>query len=96
MKNASPGTFLVITRCVSVFACNVGSGHDVTIKNLTEIIAKIVDYKGEIVGDHTKPDGSYKKLLDTTKLAKFGRTYSVELDIGLKLAYAEFLTSERL
>ena len=51
---------------------NIGTGKEVKIKELAEIICKIVNYKGELVFDTTKPDGTPRKLLDTTKMSKLG------------------------
>ena len=50
---------------------NIGTGIDLTIKELAELIQQITDYKGEIVWDHSKPDGTYKKQLDITRLKEF-------------------------
>lgn len=70
---------------------NVGSGVDCSIRELTEIVAKIVGYRGEIVWDKSKPDGSPRKLMDVSRLKKLGWTSSVTLDEGLLLAYDDFL-----
>ncbi|MBQ9122655.1 MAG: GDP-L-fucose synthase [Lachnospiraceae bacterium] len=70
---------------------NVGTGKELSIKELTELVAKVVGYEGEIFWDSTKPDGTPRKLLDVSKLKKLGWKYSVELEEGIKLAYADFL-----
>ena len=51
---------------------NVGTGVDISIKNLAEMIASITSYKGEIIWDKNKPDGTYQKLLDVAKLKNLG------------------------
>jgi len=70
---------------------NVGSGTDVTIKKLAEIIQKVVGYKGEVVWDSKKPDGTPRKLMDTSKLKEFGWEYSTELKEGIEKTYDWFL-----
>lgn len=70
---------------------NVGSGVDFTIRELTELVAKVVGYHGEIVWDRSKPDGTPRKLLDVRKLKKLGWSASVDLELGLTKAYSSFL-----
>jgi GDP-L-fucose synthase len=66
---------------------NVGSGEDVSIKVLAEIIQDISDFKGKVVFDQTKPDGTLKKLLDNTRIAKLGWKPKVALREGIKKTY---------
>lgn len=70
---------------------NIGSGNEISIKNLTEMIAKVVGYNGVIVWDKTKPDGTKRKLLDTTVLENFGWKAKVDLELGLNKTYSEYL-----
>ncbi len=70
---------------------NVGYGYDITIKELAEAIGKTVGYQGEIQFDSSKPDGTPRKLMDSSRLNKLGWKASVSLDEGLKLAYEDFL-----
>ena len=70
---------------------NVGTGKELSIKELTELVAKVVGYEGEIQWDSTKPDGTPRKLLDVSKLENLGWKYTVELEEGVKLAYQDFL-----
>ena len=70
---------------------NVGTGKELTIKELTELVAEIVGYEGEIKWDPTKPDGTPRKLLDVTKLKNLGWTYKTELPDGIRMAYDDFL-----
>ena len=72
---------------------NVGTGKELTIKELTELVAKVVGYEGEIKWDETKPDGTPRKLLDVSKLEKLGWKYKVELEDGIRLSYEDFLHS---
>ncbi|MBF0622424.1 MAG: GDP-L-fucose synthase [Magnetococcales bacterium] len=69
---------------------NVGSGSDITIKELAEIIADVVGYTGEIVFDRSKPDGTPRKLMDSTRLTDTGWQAEVGLRDGLARAYNDF------
>lgn len=70
---------------------NAGTGKELTIRELTELVAKVVGYKGEIRWDESRPNGTPRKLLDVSKATQLGWTYHTELEDGLKLAYADFL-----
>ena len=70
---------------------NVGSGEGITIKELALTIAKVIGYEGAIKFDPTKPDGTPRKLMDSTRLNNLGWQASVSLEEGLKLAYNDFL-----
>ena len=72
---------------------NLGSGKELTIKELTELVAEVVGYKGEIKWDTTKPNGTPRKLLDVSKLESLGWKYKTELPEGIKLAYEDFLNN---
>jgi len=72
---------------------NVGSGIEVSIKELTEKIAKVVGFRGHIVWDSSKPDGAPRKLMNSQKLESLGWTASRELTDGLKDTYQAFLAS---
>ena len=70
---------------------NAGTGKELTIKELTELVAKVVGYKGAILWDTTKPNGTPRKLLDVSKATALGWTYKTELEDGIRLAYDDFL-----
>ena len=70
---------------------NVGTGKDVTIKDIAEIIKQVVGYKGKLIFDTTKPDGAPKKLINVTRLKNMGWKYSVDLESGLKETYKWYL-----
>ena len=72
---------------------NAGTGKEITIKNLSELVAKIVGYEGKIEWDTTKPNGTPRKLLDVSKAEKLGWKYQTELEDGIKLAYEDFLNN---
>ncbi len=70
---------------------NVGSGIEVSIKELAETVKDVVGYQGKLTFDLTKPDGTPRKLLDVSKLHRMGWKHQVELKDGITLAYADFL-----
>jgi len=73
---------------------NVGSGKELTIKQLAETIAKVTNYQGTIEFDTAKPDGSPRKLMDSTRLNNLGWEAKISLEEGLKLAYSEYCKQE--
>ena len=70
---------------------NVGSGKDVTIKDLAKTIQKVVGHQGEIIWDSSKPDGTPRKLMDVSKMKAIGWTYTTELEDGIQKTYDWFL-----
>ena len=72
---------------------NLGTGNELTIKELTELVAKVIGYTGEIRWDSSKPDGTPRKLLDVSKLESLGWHYKTELEDGIRLSYQDFLTN---
>lgn len=74
---------------------NAGTGKELSIRELAEIVASIVGYTGEILWDTTKPNGTPRKLLDVSKAEKLGWRYNTELEDGIRLAYQDFLTHSR-
>ena len=70
---------------------NVGTGRDITIKALAEMVQKVVGHKGAITWDNTKPDGTPKKLMDSSKINDIGWKSSIDLEKGIKTTYKWFL-----
>ncbi len=70
---------------------NAGSGKELTIKELTELVAKVVGYTGRIEWDTSKPNGTPRKLLDVSKAKKLRWSYNTVLEDGIRLAYDDFL-----
>jgi GDP-L-fucose synthase len=70
---------------------NVGYGRDITIKELAEFVRRVVGYSGQIAWDKTKPDGTPRKLLDSSRLFAMGWKPQVDLETGIRLAYEDFL-----
>ncbi len=73
---------------------NVGSGSEVSIRQLAETIADIVGFQGEVKWDTTKPNGTPRKLMDSSRLFNLGWKPKIGLDEGIRLAYADFLSRE--
>ena len=72
---------------------NAGTGKELTIRELTELVAKVVGYSGEIRWDPSRPNGTPRKLLDVSKATALGWTYKTELEDGIRLAYDDFLNN---
>lgn len=72
---------------------NAGTGKEISIKELTDIVARVVGYEGKISWDTSKPNGTPRKLLDVSKAKSLGWTYKTELEDGIRLAYEDFLNN---
>ncbi|MBD5192891.1 MAG: GDP-L-fucose synthase [Bacteroidales bacterium] len=72
---------------------NAGTGKELSIKQLTELVAETVGYTGRILWDTTRPNGTPRKLLDVSKATRLGWTYRTELREGIALAYNDFLSN---
>ena len=72
---------------------NAGTGKEITIKGLTELVAKVVGYEGAILWDTSKPNGTPRKLLDVSKSAAMGWKAQTSLEEGIRLAYEDFLNN---
>jgi GDP-L-fucose synthase len=70
---------------------NIGSGEEISIAELAQLVKKIVGYEGKLVFDHTKPDGTPRKLLDVSKLHTLGWKHKTLLEEGIKIAYQDFV-----
>lgn len=84
---------LLMNRYSGSGTVNAGTGREVTIRELTETVAKVVGYTGEVRWDTSRPNGTPRKLLDVSKAASLGWRYRTELEDGIRLAYADFLSS---
>ena len=73
---------------------NIGSGTDLTIKDLALLIKDIIGYTGEIKLDATKPDGTPRKLMDVSYLHSLGWKHKIELPEGIKMVYEDFRKKE--
>lgn len=72
---------------------NAGSGKEISIRELAEMVARVVGYGGEIRWDTSKPNGTPRKLLDVSKAAALGWRYKTELEDGIRFAYQDFLNN---
>ncbi|HXR49083.1 MAG TPA: GDP-L-fucose synthase [Candidatus Limnocylindrales bacterium] len=74
---------------------NVGSGGEITIRELSELVKRIVGFPGGIVWDESKPDGTPRKLMDSSRLFALGWKPRVDLETGIRLAYEDFLATRQ-
>jgi GDP-L-fucose synthase len=74
---------------------NIGTGEDVEIRELAQIIKEVVGYEGKIVNDLSKPDGTPRKLLDVSKLHDAGWKHRVELEEGIRRVYEWYVENEK-
>ena len=72
---------------------NAGTGKELSIRELTELVAKVIGYEGKILWDTTKPNGTPRKLLDVSKATALGWTYKTELEEGIRLSYEDFMNN---
>lgn len=73
---------------------NVGSGEDISIQELAQLIATVIGYDGDIVFDHSRPDGAMRKLMDSQLLGKLGWHAKIDLKDGLVIAYEDYLSRQ--
>jgi len=73
---------------------NAGSGTEISIRELSELVRRIIGFPGEIVWDPSKPDGTPRKLMDTSRLFALGWRPKVNLETGIRLAYEDFLARQ--
>ncbi len=74
---------------------NVGTGTELTIKELAETVKAVVGFKGKLIFDLTKPDGAPRKLMDVSLLSKLGWGVTTEIELGLQISYADFKSAGR-
>ena len=74
---------------------NIGTGVDISIRELAETIKKVVGYTGDLAYDASKPDGTPRKLLDVSQLATLGWTHHIDLKVGIRATYDNFLKRQR-
>ncbi len=75
---------------------NIGTGEDISIKDLALLIKRIIGFEGELEFDSSKPDGTPRKLMDVSKLHAAGWRHKVQLEEGIRLAYEDFLSHEEI
>jgi len=92
VDDVADACFLLMEQYNEKQFVNVGYGEDISIKELAELVKKVIGFQGEIRFDSSKPDGTPRKLMDATKLRSMGWKPTISLEKGIKLAYADFLT----
>ena len=85
--------YRTLTDPVQCPLINVGSGEDQTISELAELVGAVVGFRGELVYDRTKPDGTPRKVLDVTRIKHLGWNPQIPLRDGIAKAYVDFLAS---
>ncbi|MEY4429200.1 MAG: hypothetical protein RLZZ182_1889, partial [Pseudomonadota bacterium] len=73
---------------------NIGTGSDLTIRALAEMVCRVVGFQGDLVFDASKPDGTPRKLMDVSRLASLGWKAPTSLEAGIALAYRDFLARQ--
>jgi GDP-L-fucose synthase len=73
---------------------NVGSGSEITVRELSELVRRVVGFSGDIVWDKSKPDGTPRKLMDSSRLFALGWKPRVDLETGVRLAYGDFIAKQ--
>ena len=99
IKNYIENTPMDADRCIIIITkdkyddletINIGTGKDLTIKEISDIVKKVVGFQGEVVWDDSKPDGTPRKLLDITKLKNLGYEPQMDLRTGITNTYDWF------
>lgn len=93
LMNLPEEKFTSLVNPHSLPLINIGCGTDQTIRELAELVKEVVGYEGKIVWDTSKPDGTPRKLLDVSRLTKLGWRAKVDLGIGIKRTYEDFLSN---
>ena len=93
VDDMAEATVYALENTLPDYLYNVGTGKDITIKNLAEIIQKITGHNGRILWDDSKPDGTPRKLMDVSKMKNLGWEYSTDLEFGIKKTYQWFLNN---
>ena len=91
VDDLSKAVEFLIDKKIEIDLLNVGSGHEITIKNLAEKIKKVIGYQGELIFDTSMPDGNPRKLIDSQKINNLGWEPTIDLDEGLRITYSWFL-----
>lgn len=91
VDDMAEATVYALENTLPDYLYNVGTGKDIAIKDLAKLIQKIIGYKGRIIWDDSKPDGTPRKLMDVSKMKNVGWEYSTDLEFGIKKTYQWFL-----
>lgn len=91
VDDVADAVFFSLTHPMKHDLYNVGTGKDISIKDLAELVREITGHQGEIIWDTSKPDGTPRKLMDVSRMEKAGWSYTVELEEGIQATYEWFL-----
>ena len=83
---------LLVNNDSKDYLYNVGSGQEISIKDLSQMVSEIIDYKGETIWDSSMPDGTLRKLLDSKKIENFGFKTKINLEQGIKEVYKNYIS----
>jgi GDP-L-fucose synthase len=96
VDDLAAGLLLLMENYEEKSTINIGTGTDITIRELAEVMAEVVDFKGEIIFDTTKPDGTPRKVLDVSKIKSLGWLPKVDLKNGLAVAYQWAVSNQKI
>jgi GDP-L-fucose synthase len=91
VDDMAKAVLFAVENVLPEYLYNVGTGDDLTIKELAELIQKTIGHSGDVIWDSTKPDGTPRKLMDISKLHKLGWKHSIELKDGIEQTYRWFV-----
>ena len=91
-EDLADGCIYLMEHCEEPGPINMGSGEEVSMQRLAEIIRDITGYEGEIVCDASKPDGMARRMVDSTKISQLGWQAKTSLQVGLNLVYQDYLS----
>lgn len=94
VDDVADAVFFTLSNKMEYDLYNVGTGKDITIKDLALLIQDIVGHKGDIEWDTSKPDGTPRKLMDVSRMTEAGWTYNIELEDGIRRTYEWYLEHE--
>ncbi len=94
VDDMAEATIFVLENYKGNNSINIGTGEDITIKELAETIKEVVGFKGKLIFDHSKPDGMFRKRLDVTKIKSMGWEPKISLKRGLRLMYRWYLQNK--
>jgi|SRR5690606_41580100 len=95
VEDLAEAVYFALENILPEYLYNVGSGEDLTIKELAETIQDVVGHQGEIIWDSSKPDGTPRKLMDVSKMHQLGWQHQVELKAGIEKTYTWFLENQQ-
>ena len=96
VDDLAEGCFFLLQNYEDALFMNVGSGEEISIRELVRYLAEVIGYQGKIEFDSTKPDGTPRKIMDSSRIHKMGWRHKIKLKEGLTLTYEWFLKNHRI